>query len=109
MIAAITKRATVEAVTAFRDRQTEDTPRRLAEQMLKRVTVMNQPAEPDGSPPEEEPLMMQLAGEILAARRLAVVKARDERKLDDEVMREVLEHMDFEEAAMANWTPERGR
>ena len=31
-----------------------------------------------------------MAREILAARRDAVVKARDDRKLDDEVMREVL-------------------
>jgi len=38
-----------------------------------------------------------------------VVKARDERKLDDEVMREVLEHMDFEEAAMAGRTSSIGR
>jgi CPA1 family monovalent cation:H+ antiporter len=53
--------------------------------------------------------MVELAGEILSARRLAVVKARDERKLDDEVMREVLEHMDFEEAAMENWTPGQTR
>jgi len=45
--------------------------------------------------------MTELAGEILAARRAAVVKARDQRKLDDEVMRAVLEHMAFEEAAMA--------
>jgi hypothetical protein len=38
-----------------------------------------------------------------------VVKARDERKLDDEVMREVLEHMDFEEAAMAGRASGTGR
>jgi hypothetical protein len=31
-----------------------------------------------------------------------VVKARDERRLDDEVMREILEAMDFEQAAQEN-------
>ena len=96
----IVRRATIEAITAYRDRQTEAKPRRIAEMTLKRITAM-QPAEIDGTAPDNEPLMAEIAGEILAARRSAVVKARDERKLDDEVMREVLEHMDFEEAAMA--------
>jgi CPA1 family monovalent cation:H+ antiporter len=100
----ITQRATVEAVTAFRDRQTEDRPKRMADMMLKRMTAA-QRAEAGGTALEADPAMLELAGEILAARRLAVVKARDERKLDDEVMREVLEHLDFEEAAMAG----RGR
>jgi CPA1 family monovalent cation:H+ antiporter len=100
----ITQRATVEAVTAFRDRQTEDGPKRMADMMLKRMTAA-QRAEAGGTALEADPAMLELAGEILAARRLAVVKARDERKLDDEVMREVLEHLDFEEAAMAG----RGR
>jgi CPA1 family monovalent cation:H+ antiporter len=96
----IVRRATIEAVEAYRDRQTDPKPRRMAEMTLKRVTAMQQ-SEIDGTAPDNEPIMTELAGEILAARRIAVVKARDERKLDDEVMREVLEHMDFEEAAMA--------
>jgi NhaP-type Na+/H+ or K+/H+ antiporter len=96
----IVQRATIDAVTAYRDRQTEDKPRRVAELMLSRVSTMQQ-AEERGVALENDPVMVDLAGEILAARRTAVVKARDERKLDDEVMREVLEHMDFEEAAMA--------
>ena len=104
----IVRRATIEAVTAYRDRQTEDEPRRLAEVMLKRIIAMQQP-EADGTAPEKQPPMVELGGEILAARRAAVVKARDERKLDDEVMREVLEHMDFEEAAMAGRTSSIGR
>jgi CPA1 family monovalent cation:H+ antiporter len=100
----ISRQATVDAVTAFRDRQTEEKPRRMAEVMLTRVTAMQQ-AGAGGAATNEEPLLAELAGEILASRRSAIVKARDERKLDDEVMREVLEHMDFEEAAMANWAP----
>jgi CPA1 family monovalent cation:H+ antiporter len=105
----IVNRATIEAVTAFRDRQTEDKPRKFADMMLKRVSAMQQQAEPGGEAPEDETAMTELAGEILAARRIAVVKARDERKLDDEVMREILEHMDFEEAAMAGRIPTGGR
>lgn len=100
----ISRQATVDAVTAFRDRQTEEKPRRMAEVMLTRVTAMQQ-AGAGGAATNEEPLLAELAGEILASRRSAIVKARDERNLDDEVMREVLEHMDFEEAAMANWAP----
>ena len=97
----IARQATIDAATAFRDRQTEDKPRQFAEMMLKRIAAM-QPAATGESPfDEDEALMKELGDEMLAARRTAVVKARDERKLDDEVMREVLEHMDFEEAAMA--------
>lgn len=101
----IVNSATIEAVTAYRDRQTADEPRKFAEMMLKRVTAMQPQSAPEGEAPEEDGPMTELAGEILAARRVAVVKARDERKLDDEVMREVLEHMDFEEAAMAGRMP----
>ena len=103
----VARQATIEAVTAFRDRQTDGKARNMAEGMLKRIVAMTQPAPADGPAPPDEPLMAQLAGEILAARRVAVVKARDERRLDDDVMREVLEHMDFEEAAMANRPPSR--
>jgi monovalent cation/hydrogen antiporter len=41
------------------------------------------------------------------ARRTALIAARDAEELDDEVMREMLEQMDLEEAVMATWTPER--
>src|SRR3569833_3383555 len=96
----IVRRATVEAVTAYRDRQTAPKPRRMAEMMLKRVTAMQQ-SEIDGTAPDTAPIMTELSGEILAARRVAVVKAHNKRKQNDKNMREVLEHMDFEEAAMA--------
>ena len=99
----IARHATMEAVTAFRDRQTEEQPRRVAETMLKRISAM-QVVDAGANATDDQAVMTELAGEMLAARRSAVVKARDERKLDDEVMREVLEHMDFEEAAMAGRT-----
>ena len=95
----LTRRATTEAVANFRDRQTDEQPRRVAEVMMTRLSAMQQAAA-SGNAADDQPVMVELSGEILAARRSAVVKARDERKLDDEVMREVLEHMDFEEAAM---------
>lgn len=96
----LTQRATEEAVVAFRDRQVDDKPRQIAQTMLVRVSAMQQAATAADAV-SDQPVMVQLGGEILAARRAAVIKARDERRLDDDVMREVLEHMDFEEAAMA--------
>ena len=49
-----------------------------------------------------EPILA-LASAALTARRHALIAARDAGELDDEVMRETLERMDLEEAAMANW------
>ncbi|HWA17606.1 MAG TPA: sodium:proton antiporter [Devosia sp.] len=102
----MTRQATIAAITAFRDRQTEDKPRQMAEQMLRRWS-----AEPASSPLQkaagDEATVIALMGEILAAQRSALIKERDERKLDDEVMREVLEEMDLQQASMANWTPGR--
>ena len=96
----IARRATIEAVEAFRDRQTGRTAeargRHHAAADLSDAADRNRAT----TATDGQAVMTELAGEMLAARRAAVVKARDERKLDDEVMREVLEHMDFEEAAM---------
>jgi CPA1 family monovalent cation:H+ antiporter len=39
--------------------------------------------------------------EMLAAQRKALIQARDERKLDDDVLRRELERLDYEEAAAA--------
>ena len=52
-------------------------------------------------------MLLLLKEQILVAQRRAVVKARDERRLDDEVMREVLEELDLEQAATAGTTPGR--
>lgn len=95
----LTRRATAEAVASFRDRQSDEQPRRVAEVMMTRISAMQQAAAASNAA-DDQPVMVELSGEMLAARRTAVVKARDDRWLDDEVMREVLEHMDFEEAAM---------
>lgn len=57
--------------------------------------------------PERNVAMLGLTAAALAARRQALLKARDERRLDDDVMREELEKLDLEEAVVANWTPDR--
>jgi CPA1 family monovalent cation:H+ antiporter len=100
------RQATIRAVTAYRDGQTDPRARHLAEGMLARVQASagdTREASLDGS----EPALMDLAKQIISARRDAVVAARDSRQIDDEVMREILEQMDLEEAVMANWTPGR--
>ncbi|MGV3491141.1 MAG: cation:proton antiporter [Devosia sp.] len=49
---------------------------------------------------------LELGKLILEARRQALIKARDERRLDDEVLREILEDIDLQQAALANWNIE---
>jgi CPA1 family monovalent cation:H+ antiporter len=95
----VSEEAAKKAVEAFRDRQTDDKARLLAERVLMRFDMTSQQVKEWGI---GDGAMAALAGEMLAARRDAVVKARDERRLDDEVMREVLEAMDFEQAAQEN-------
>lgn len=101
----VARQATLQAVTAFRDRQTDEKPRHVADTMLKRYAAQEQQQADhfEGA----EPALQALAGEILSARRLAVIKARDEWRLDDEVMRDVLEEMDLEQAVTENWSPGR--
>ncbi|OJX53190.1 MAG: hypothetical protein BGO81_02300 [Devosia sp. 66-22] len=100
---AVARAATVEAVTAFRDTHHDAKSRRLAEMMLQRSAALDR----DSRFTEANDVMLELKEQILVAQRLAVVKARDERRLDDEVMREVLEELDLEQAATAGTTPGR--
>ncbi|MDC9825074.1 hypothetical protein PRN20_15185 [Devosia sp. ZB163] len=51
--------------------------------------------------------MLDLGRTVLEARRAALVAARDERKLDDEVLREIMEEIDLQQAVLANWEPGR--
>lgn len=99
----LSEAAAKKAVEVFRDRQTEETSKLLADRMLKRFSMSTSLVQEWNTGGALE----TLAGEMLAARREAVVKARDERRLDDEVMREVLEAMDFEQASMENRAPGR--
>jgi CPA1 family monovalent cation:H+ antiporter len=92
----LSEAAAKAAVEAFRDRQTDDQARLLAERMLARFNMTSQQVKDWGM---SDGALATLGAEMLAARREAMVKARDERRLDDEVMREVLEAMDFEQAA----------
>lgn len=95
----IAHEAMVDAVAQYRDAHTEPRARKMADKMLTRMNARDAVAQ---APNDDAEIMTTLASEVLMARRAAVVKARDERRLDDEVMREVLEQMDLEQAAMAN-------
>jgi CPA1 family monovalent cation:H+ antiporter len=53
--------------------------------------------------------VLELWRSSLEARRAALIRARDEQRLDDEVLREVLEEMDLQQAMMAQWQPGRLR
>jgi CPA1 family monovalent cation:H+ antiporter len=102
----LTRKATIDAVTVFRDQQTSERPRQLAEKMIARYDARATRAE-DPLAEDDGGELHALAAAIITARRAALVQARDNRLLGDEVMREMLEQMDFEQAVMENWTPAR--
>lgn len=99
----VAREATVAAVMEFRNSHTDAKSRRLAEMMLQRSAVQGQ----DNRFAEVNDVIFELKELILGAQRTAVVKARDERRLDDEVMREVLEELDLEQASTEASTPGR--
>ena len=95
----IAQRASVEAIKTYQVQQEDPVTQRAAEAMLARLDAESEPAV---HAQNIEPILA-LASTALAARRKALIAARDAGELDDEVMRETLERMDLEEAAMANW------
>jgi CPA1 family monovalent cation:H+ antiporter len=98
---AVARQAAIETAEAYRDAQTDPDARRAADAMLWRLR-----AEPKSTDkPIDGERMMALARDITAARRSALIQARRDRRISDEVMREELERIDLEEAVMANWRP----
>jgi CPA1 family monovalent cation:H+ antiporter len=93
------------AIATFRDNQTEPGARAAAEQMLRRADFKDEAQRQSSA--EHDRLVLELGRTVLEARRAALVAARDERKLDDEVLREVLEEIDLQQAVLANWEPGR--
>ena len=97
--------ASKAAIAAFRDGQTDPAARAAAEQMLKRASVED--AAERQSHTDHDTMVLELGRTVLEARRAALVAARDERKLDDEVLREIMEEIDLQQAVLANWEPGR--
>jgi CPA1 family monovalent cation:H+ antiporter len=100
--------ATREAATAFRDRQPDPKVRAALGDLLGRFDAGAEGPE-DPLRAEYGPLVLELWRSSLEARRAALIRARDEQRLDDEVLREVLEEMDLQQAMMAQWQPGRLR
>lgn len=97
--------ASKAAIANFRDGQTDPAARAAAEQMLKRASVED--AAERQSHTDHDTMVLELGRAVLEARRAALVAARDERKLDDEVLREIMEEIDLQQAVLANWEPGR--
>lgn len=101
---AIADTAARDAIAAFRDRQTDPDTKAFAEQMLARNSRSRAAAKTPGT--NNGSAMLELGLAVLQARRTALVTARDERQLDDEIMREAIEAIDLQEAVLATWEPE---
>ena len=99
--------AVQRAMTAYR--QTHDDPKvhQAIDQMLNRMTQADDADEKITA--QNGALMLELGRVMLESRRAALILARDERQLDDEVLREVLEGLDLQQAVMANWAANGGR
>lgn len=94
-----------EAIAAFRDAQTDPAARAAADQMLRRADIKDEAQRQSSA--EHDRLVLELGRTFLDARRAALIKARDERQLDDEVLREIMEDLDLQQAVLANWQPAR--
>jgi CPA1 family monovalent cation:H+ antiporter len=102
----LARQAAVKAVTAFRDEQDNAEGRRAAQAYLDRVKSENDEARPPWASADGAAII-ELSRLVLQARREALITARDDEKLDDEIMREVLEQMDREQVVADNWNPDQ--
>ncbi len=94
-----------EAIARYRDAQTDPQARAAAEQMLRRSDFRDEAQRQSSA--EHDRLVLELGRTFLDARRAALIKARDERRIDDEVLREIMEDLDLQQAVLANWQPGR--
>lgn len=99
--------AVQRAMTAYRETHTDPKVHQAVDQMLARMTEADNADEQINA--KNGALMLELGRVMLAARRAALILARDERQLDDEVLREALEGLDLQQAVMANWAANGGR
>lgn len=97
----IAEAATTEALADYR--ASHDTPRsrRLVDLMASRTAKVEEPQQPAAFDRTEA---MELGTLLLEARRKKLIAARDARELDDDVLRDMLEQMDIEQAFMDTLT-----
>jgi CPA1 family monovalent cation:H+ antiporter len=103
----IAEGAVKQAMTLYRGTHADPKVHEAIDQMLRRMTQADETDEAAHS--ASGALMLELGRLMLETRRTALIKARDERKLDDEVLREVLESLDLQQAVLASWTETGGR
>jgi len=102
----LSRQAAVAAVTAYREELPDDESRQVAQAFLDRVKGETDEARPPWAG-SDGAAIITLSQRVLNARRAALIAARDAEELDDEIMREVLEQMDREQAVADNWKPEQ--
>ncbi|HEY4201770.1 MAG TPA: cation:proton antiporter [Devosiaceae bacterium] len=104
----LSRQAAIDTVTVYRDQQHEEEGKRLAQAFLERLEGTTAEARPPWAGSDGASIIT-LSRRVLQARRQALIAARDAEKLDDEVLREVLEQMDREQAVADNWSPQQFR
>lgn len=97
----IAEAAVKEAMSAYRETHPDPRVQEAIDQMFERMTQADETDEAAHS--ANGALMLELGRLMLETRRTALIKARDERKLEDEVLREALESLDLQQAVLANW------
>lgn len=98
----VQEQATIGALDEYRDTQDAGLAANLAESLLQSSRAATETVDPDLEDPEETRSERTLAivRRVLAARRSALVEARNAEKLDDEILRELLEAIDLQQAAI---------
>ncbi|MDB5535605.1 MAG: sodium:proton antiporter [Devosia sp.] len=98
-----TQKASVEKLEEIRDAQDDGAGKAFSERMLanvKRDFSIN-PAGRGADDSVGREKMMVIVGEMQAARRGSLLAERDAERLDDEIVREMLENIDLEQAVIA--------
>ncbi len=100
----VLRRAMVDALNELRGRQTSEADIRVVEASLRRaqraVEIFATQAD-GGSEAARNERMLEIARAVLAAQRGALIRERDALRLDDEIVREMLEGIDMEQAVIA--------
>jgi CPA1 family monovalent cation:H+ antiporter len=91
----IAETATSAALATYRESHDTPTARRFTVLMAKRTAPS-----PEANPQFDQAEAMRISNLLLEARRESLIAARDDGRLDDAVLREMLEQMDLEQAFM---------
>ncbi|MDB5528893.1 MAG: sodium:proton antiporter [Devosia sp.] len=98
-----TQKASIDKLEEIRDAQEDEAGKAFSERMLANVKrdFGLSPAGRGADTSVGREKMMVIVGEMQAARRGALIAERDAERLDDEIVREMLENIDLEQAVIA--------